>query len=317
MRHDIIQSTPVYGNYTKFQRFYLNNTLHRLLALINKTYYGGVLMTEPKKIRDYVSKAYAKAVTAPSKGCCCGCGGYSHKELKTLPSEVTVNSFGCGNPLAFADIKEGNVVLDLGSGAGLDVLLAAKKVGPKGRAIGIDMTDEMIFKARKNIVKSGLTNVEVIKGIIEKLPVESKSVDWVISNCVINLSPEKSKVFSEIARVLKPGGQMLISDIVAEDIPDCLRKNRALYNSCIAGAISEKDYLEGLRNVGLENVEVKQRIIYDLPQLTEFIQADPIDSEEGFSCGCGCISRDMAGQISGLLAGKIWSAKFYALKPLE
>ena len=154
------------------------------------------------------------------KGVVAKLAGYSDEEFAALPADAVVNSFGCGNPLAFSAVQPGEVVLDLGSGAGIDLLLAARKVGAAGRVIGVDMTEEMIARARANIAAAGIENAEVRQGIIEELPVEDSSVDWVISNCVINLSPEKPRVFAEIARVLKPGGTMLVSDIVAEDLPE-------------------------------------------------------------------------------------------------
>ena len=283
-------------------------------------------MNESQQVRDTVSKAYAKAVTAPAdekSSCCCEpapkgvvskLAGYTREELASLPPESVVNSFGCGNPLAFSEVKEGEVVLDLGSGAGIDILLAAKKVGPTGRAIGIDMTDEMIAKANENIAASGLTNVEVRKGVIEDLPVESSSVDWVISNCVINLSPEKPKVFAEIARVLKPGGRMSVSDIVAKDLPDWIRTSDALYSSCVAGAISEEDYLGGLREAGLVDVEVRERIVYDAGQMKEFIRSELPDNKEAFSC-CGSTGPQVTEKVVEAVVGKIWSAKIHARKP--
>ena len=148
---------------------------------------------------------------------------------------------------------------------------AAKKVGPKGRASGVDMTDEMIARAKENVALSGLTNVDVRKGIIEALPVDSESVDWVISNCVINLSPEKPKVFAEIARVLKPGGCMLVSDIVVKELSDVIRKNQALYNSCVAGAVTEEEYLAGLREAGLVDAEVRERLVSDASQIAPLL----------------------------------------------
>jgi arsenite methyltransferase len=284
-------------------------------------------MNEHNEVRQQVSESYARAVTSPkkSKGCCNGpvqkgvvvkLAGYSQEQLADLPVEAVVNSFGCGNPLAFSEIGVGDVVLDLGSGAGIDILLAGKKVGPTGRAIGIDMTDEMIAKAQENITASGLTNVEVRKGIIEKLPVESASVDWVISNCVINLSPEKDKVFAEIARVLKPGGRMLVSDIVVEDLPDWARENKVLYSSCVAGAISEADYLEGLRRAGLADCEVRERYVYSAEQLSSFIASDIPGMEEAASCCCASAENkeELLRQVGVALAGKIWSAKVFARK---
>ncbi len=287
------------------------------------------MKNEHGQIRDAVSQVYARAVTQPSKssGSCCmpeqkgvavKSAGYSREELEALPSEAVVNSFGCGNPLAFSEVKEGDVVLDLGSGAGIDILLAGRKVGPTGRVIGIDMTDEMIAKARQNIARSGMTQVEVRKGIIEDLPVESSSVDWVISNCVINLSPEKPRVFAEIARVLKPGGRMLVSDIVVEELPDRLRKDQGLYGSCIAGAISEEAYLAGLRRAGLMDVEVRERIVYDVGQLEALIGSELAGKNKQGGCGCSSTSAggSSAADIARSIVGKVWSAKIYARKPV-
>lgn len=231
-----------------------------------------------------------------------------------------VNSFGCGNPVAFLEVAEGETVLDLGCGAGIDLLLAARKVGPSGRVIGIDMTPEMIARARENVRSAGVTNAEVRQGIIEELPVEDGSVDWVISNCVINLSPEKRRVFAEIARVLKPGGRMLVSDIVAEDFPDELRADAQLYAACIAGAVSEAEYLAGLREAGLIDVEVRERLVYDGAQLAAMFGLEGSGSCCGSSSSC-CGSSEAASEASSLsplaqrLAGKVWSARVAARKP--
>jgi arsenite methyltransferase len=230
------------------------------------------------RVRKRVSETYANVVK--DEGACHGTGsakaeriGYSLDELKILPEQAVSSSFGCGNPLAFSDVREGQVVLDLGSGAGIDVLLAAEKVGRSGRAIGIDMTDEMLVRARRNIAQSGAANAEVRKGIIEALPVDDSSVDWVISNCVINLSPEKPRVFAEIHRVLKPGGRFSISDIVVDGMPDWVAQNASLYSACISGAVSEADYVGGLEAAGLEQVEVTDRIVYQVPQLRALVDS--------------------------------------------
>lgn len=280
---------------------------------------------EHDQIRKSVSRVYAGAVSRPStdssrdkiqKGCLVQHAGYTPEELGSLPTEAVVNSFGCGNPLAFSEIGEGETVVDLGSGAGIDLLLAAKKVGPSGRVIGIDMTDEMIAKAREVIAESGLANVEVRKGLIEKLPVDSASVDWVISNCVINLSPEKDRVFSEIARILKPGGRMLVSDVVAEQIPECVRENEELYCSCIAGAIDEEAYCDGLRKAGLENVEIRERIHYDAGQVEALI-ASELGASEATGGGC-CSSEPSTTSLNVVTSAdeaKVWSAKIFAQKP--
>jgi arsenite methyltransferase len=296
--------------------------------------------------RKSVSEDYARAVTNPASSSCCSptqkgvaakLAGYSDEEVAALPVEAVVNSFGCGNPIAFSEIRPGEVVLDLGSGAGIDLLLAAKKVGSSGRVIGVDMTDEMIAKARENISAAGLSNVDVRKGIIEELPVESGSVDWVISNCVINLSPEKSRVFAEITRVLKPGGRMLVSDIVAEGLPAEILGNRRLYSSCLAGAINEAEYLEGLRSAGLADVSVRDRLVYDAAQIKAFISselknagpeiAEPVSDPASTGsklkvatsgcCGSGSGRGldDIAKQWALKLEGRIASVKVHARKP--
>ena len=281
-------------------------------------------MNQQQQVRDAVSKAYANAVTTPSSTGCCKSpvqkgtvvklAGYSREELDALPPEAVVNSFGCGNPLAFSEVSEGDVVLDLGSGAGIDILLAGKKVGPTGRAIGVDMTEEMLAKAKENIAASGMDNIEVRKGVIEELPIEDSSVDWVMSNCVINLSPEKPRVFAEIARVLKPGGRMLVSDIVVQDLPDWVRDNDALYHSCIAGAISEEEYLDGLKSAGLTDVEVRERIVYDTSQLEALIGSELPDSAEAVACCAASAGLGSVREVATVMVGKIWSAKIFARK---
>jgi len=279
-------------------------------------------MTDPRTTRRDVSADYARAVSSET-GCCAGptpkgvvarIAGYSDADFAALPAEAVVNSFGCGNPLAFSAVQTGQVVLDLGSGAGIDLLLAAKKVGPTGRAIGVDMTDAMIAKARENVAAAGLSNVEIRKGIIEELPVDDASVDWVISNCVINLSPEKHRVFAEIARVLRPGGTMLVSDIVAAEIPAEIAANRHLYSSCLAGAISEEAYTAGLRDAGLAEVEVVDRLVYDTTQLEMFIGSE-LQDESSSCCGAGQIDGELAHRWAEQLVGKVASVKVQARKP--
>jgi ubiquinone/menaquinone biosynthesis C-methylase UbiE len=247
---------------------------------------------DAKKIREEVKKTYAEAISREKLSCCCGnCGetccspkakdiGYSEKELNNFLTDSNITTFGCGNPLAFSEVREGDVVLDLGPGAGLDLLIAARKVGPSGQVIGVDMTEEMISKAEENIKSAGVKNVEVRKGLIEDLPVKSSSVDWVISNCVINLSPEKEKVFSEISRVLKPGGRMVVSDMVGENIPEWLRENKNLYSACVSGVISEKEYLSGLRKAGLEKVKVSERKTYQSDELVSLVKSTPEISKD-------------------------------------
>jgi ubiquinone/menaquinone biosynthesis C-methylase UbiE len=288
-------------------------------------------MSSQQAVRDDVSTRYAKAVTQKSEasemkeGCCGGApvqkgtivkiAGYTSEELEALPPEAVVNSFGCGNPLAFAQVEEGQTVVDLGSGAGIDILIAAKKVGPTGKAIGIDMTDEMIAKANENIATSGLDNVEVRKGIIEKMPIDDGSVDWVISNCVINLSPEKPKVFAEVARVLKSGGTMQVSDIVVQELPDWVREDKALYSACVSGAISEEEYIAGLEEAGLTDIEVMERLVYDKTQLKGLMKSE-LTEEVIASLGCcGGNGADVMSDMAEQFEGKIWSAKIRASKP--
>lgn len=290
-------------------------------------------MNKPDDMRETVSRIYAQAVSAPaaSSGCCSAkreqkdtamkFAGYRRDELDGLPADAVVNSFGCGNPLAFSDVRAGETVLDLGSGAGIDLLLAARSVGPTGRVIGVDMTDEMIARARVSIAAAGHANVEVRKGLIEEMPVESGSVDWVISNCVINLSPEKHRVFAEIARVLKPGGRMLVSDIVARDLPQAVLDNLELYCSCVAGAISGEAYCDGLRRAGLADVDVCARIVYDATQLRGIISDAFDQSNPGGCCSGPAASADRRSlaDVAALAAeceGKVWSAKIFARKPV-
>ena len=170
--------------------------------------------------------------------------GYSPDDLAAVPADAVAYSFGCGNPLGFSGVKAGDVVLDIGSGAGMDALLAARLVGPTGKVIGLDMTPEMIAKATQNAERAGATNVEFRLGDAEQMPVADASVDWVISNCVINLAPDKRKVFGEIVRVLKPGGHVAISDIVTGDLPQTVRQGLASWAACVGGAINEDEYLD-------------------------------------------------------------------------
>ncbi len=241
-------------------------------------------MTEPNKahdrVHDEVAGFYAKAL---SRSSCCGssCGtstaesiGYQASDTSDIPDDAVANAFGCGNPVAFSGVHEGDVVVDLGSGAGIDVIMAGHKVGPEGHVIGVDMTGDMIDRARANIAAAGLANAEIREGLIEHMPVDDGSVDWVISNCVINLSPDKPAVFAEIARVLKPGGEMLVSDIVVEALPEWVRADKALYSACVAGAISESAYLAGLRAAGLVHVEIRDRLDYDTGQITAMYRGE-------------------------------------------
>ena len=222
-------------------------------------------------IQKEVKKKYGQiAAASGSCGCsgpsCCGASpsaeelsasvGYTPEELSVLPEGANLG-LGCGNPVALASLQAGETVLDLGSGGGIDCFLAARKVGPAGRVIGVDMTDEMIRLARENLRKSGLKNVEFRQGEIEDLPVEGGTVDAVISNCVINLAADKERVFSEVYRVLKPGGRMMVSDIVLDgELPEKVKGSVAAYTGCIGGALKRKDYLAAMARAGFTRVEV-------------------------------------------------------------
>ncbi|RJP35383.1 MAG: methyltransferase domain-containing protein [Actinobacteria bacterium] len=202
----------------------------------------------------------------PAEPCCCGASkaeeissmiGYSMEELKAVPEGANLG-LGCGNPVALASLREGETVLDLGSGAGLDSFLAANAVGETGRVIGVDMTHEMLEKARENARKGGYDNVEFRLGEIENLPVADASTDAIISNCVINLSPDKARVFREAFRVLKPGGRLMVSDIVLEgELPQQVRESAAAYVGCVSGAVLREEYFRLIREAGFEEIEVE------------------------------------------------------------
>ena len=283
------------------------------------------------EIKDAVKSRYAKLIQGSSSCCgpsathgelpsssCCGptvveqkgnlvkIAGYDKDELSRLPADAVQNSFGCGNPLAFAGVRPGQVVLDIGSGAGIDCFIAAEKVGPTGKVIGLDMTPEMIERARQNAREAGVTNIEFRFGDAEKMPVEDTSVDWVISNCVINLSPDKPAVFGEIARILRPGGRISISDIVAQELPEPVRRSREAWTGCLAGAISEEAYIKGLEAAGLRDVRVTARTVYDASQLKGLFASS--------CCGIGDAPGRNATAVAEAAAGKIWSARFEGVK---
>jgi arsenite methyltransferase len=226
-------------------------------------------------LREVVRARYAEAARTVMSGQAGSCGSgsccdgesaaadfgealYSAEERDALPDAAALASLGCGNPTAVADLREGEVVLDLGSGGGIDVILSAKRVGPSGTAYGLDMTDEMLALAQENAREGGVTNVHFLKGVIEEIPLPARSVDVVISNCVINLSTDKPAVLTEMARVLKPGGRLGISDVVAEDrLAPADRAERGSHVGCVAGALSRGEYVAGLEAAGFEEVSVE------------------------------------------------------------
>jgi arsenite methyltransferase len=227
-------------------------------------------------VRDLVKQKYGQAALRVVSGetSCCGttpagsCDPvtsnlYETAETADLPQEAVAASLGCGNPTALAELKAGETVLDLGSGGGIDVLLSARRVGPTGKAYGLDMTDEMLALARENQRKAGVTNVEFLKGEIERIPLPANSVDVIISNCVINLSADKDAVLAEAFRVLKPGGRFAVSDVVVRaEVPAAIRRSVELWIGCVAGALEETEYRAKLAKAGFEEVEVESTRVY-------------------------------------------------------
>lgn len=244
-------------------------------------------------ITDVVREKYAEAarrVTVGAGNSCCGAAPalegcdpitsnlYGVTEKGELPDTAVLASLGCGNPTALADLKAGEVVLDLGSGGGIDVLLSARRVGPTGKAYGLDMTDDMLALARENQRKSGLANVEFLKGVIESIPLPDNSVDVIISNCVVNLSGDKDMVIAEAFRVLKPGGRFAVSDVVTRgDIPAEIRRDVLLWVGCIAGALDERDFRNKLAAAGFEAIGIEPTRVYRVDDAREFLVGKGID----------------------------------------
>ena len=245
-------------------------------------------------IQEAVKQKYGEAAKRAASGGsrCCGGGAelsgcdpitkdlYSDAEKGALPEKAVAASLGCGNPTALAKLQPGEVVLDLGSGGGIDVILSAKRVGPTGKAYGLDMTDEMLALAHENQKKAGIENVEFLKGAIENVPLRDNTVDVIISNCVINLSGDKDRVLAEAFRVLKPGGRFAVSDVVVHgEVPANIRKSIELWVGCIAGALEENEYREKLARAGFESIEVEATRIYRAEEARDFLAAAGLDPE--------------------------------------
>ncbi len=247
-----------------------------------------------KNIQEAVKEKYSTAArqVAAGKTACCGGGAslsgcepitrnlYDELEKSALPADAVAASLGCGNPTALAELKGGEIVLDLGSGGGIDVLLSAKRVGPMGKAYGLDMTDEMLALARENQKKAGVHNVEFLKGTIENIPLPDNSVDVIISNCVINLSGDKDRVLREAFRVLKPGGRLAVSDVVIRgEVPAEVRKSMELWVGCIAGALQESEYRQKLQTARFESIEVEPTRVYQVEEARKFLTAAGLDAD--------------------------------------
>lgn len=250
-----------------------------------------------ESIKEVVQQKYGEAALQARSGAkaTCGCGTsaccgpdpitsnlYDESQASAVPLEAMLASLGCGNPTALAELQPGEVVLDLGSGGGIDVLLSAKRVGPTGKAYGLDMTEEMLALARENQRTSGRTNVEFLKGEIERIPLPDNSVDVIISNCVINLSADKDRVIAEAFRVLKPGGRFAVSDVVVrgDDVPEAVRRSMDLWVGCVAGALEENGYREKLARAGFEGVDVEPTRIYRAEDARHFLEDAGLSNDE-------------------------------------
>ncbi len=270
-------------------------------------------------IKEVVKEKYGEAAKRAASGvrsACCGTSAassiegccdpitsnlYEAGEAATVPDAALRASLGCGNPTALAELQPGETVLDLGSGGGIDVLLSARRVGPTGKSYGLDMTDEMLGLAEENKRKSGLTNVEFLKGEIENIPLPENTVDVIVSNCVINLSGDKDRVLREAFRVLKPGGRFAISDVVVRgEVPQEIRRSIELWVGCVAGALSETEYLEKLKAGGFESIEIEATRIYNIEDARAFLGAASIDVDT----------------IAPQVQGKFISAFVRAMKPV-
>ena len=283
-----------------------------------------IKLTDRNDVRELVKQKYGEAALTVLNGqgaACCGgnagggdscCGGdvitgdlYDSTEAALIPEAALLASLGCGNPTALAELKEGETVLDLGSGGGIDVLLSAKRVGATGFAFGLDMTEQMLALAEQNKTKSGVKNVAFLKGHIEEIPLPSNSVDVIISNCVINLSADKDAVLQEAFRVLKPGGRFAVSDVVIEgEIPDAVRKDMEAYVGCVAGALERQDYLTRLANAGFAGGDIHPTRRYLFADL------------EATTCTSEAVAN-LSAEEKAALDGRIMGAFIRAVKPIE
>jgi len=269
-----------------------------------------------ENLQEVVKQKYGAAAKQVASGGVASCSGggelsccdpitkdlYDASQTSMLPAEAVAASLGCGNPTALAKLQPGETVLDLGSGGGIDVLLSAKRVGPTGKAYGLDMTDEMLSLARQNQKKAGIENVEFLKGAIENIPLPENSVDVIISNCVINLSGDKDRVLREAFRVLKPGGRLAISDVVVRgEVPADIRKSIELWVGCVAGALEEFEYRDKLFSAGFENIDIEPTRVYKVEEARDFLSAAGLEVDK----------------VAPLIDGKFMSAFVRATKPAQ
>ena len=271
-------------------------------------------MEDQNSVKEQVRKQYAReaerVLQKSGNASCCGTASpsfeaitsnlYAEDEKAGLPADAVAASLGCGNPTALAELKQGEIVLDLGSGGGIDVLLSARRVGPTGRAYGLDMTDQMLALARENQRKAGVENVEFLKGEIENIPLPDNSVDVVISNCVINLSADKDRVLNETFRVLKPGGRFAVSDVVVRgEMPAEIRRRVELWAGCVAGALEDREYVSKLTRAGFESIEVEPTRVYKAADAKDLLASMGAEGE----------------RIAAAVEGKFASAFIRARKP--
>jgi SAM-dependent methyltransferase len=265
------------------------------------------MSTTSQDIKATVKQKYGEAALRAQSGatssCCggsCGCGSddpitsnlYSLSQTETLPESAVLASLGCGNPTALAELREGETVLDLGSGGGIDVLLSAQRVGPTGKAYGLDMTDEMLALARENQRKAGVTNAEFLRGEIEQIPLPDGSVDVILSNCVINLSADKKKVLAEAFRVLKPGGRFAVSDVVVQgELPPEVRRNMELWVGCVAGALADTEFLAILKDSGFIDASIEPTRVYSFEDAKTFLGEAGLDPT--------ALAREVEGRVMG------------------
>ena len=265
--------------------------------------------TSAEELREEVRRRYAESARAVTEGSSCGCGSgsccdgetdaatfgeslYDVAQRGELPEAATLASLGCGNPTAVAELHEGETVLDLGSGGGIDVILSARRVGPTGTAYGVDMTDEMLALAQQNARDAGVTNVHFLKGVIEQIPLPANSVDVIISNCVINLSVDKRQVFAEALRVLKPGGRLAVSDVVVRgDVPARVRQSMELWVGCVAGALEEQEFIALLEQTGFKEVSIEPTRVYEFEDAAAFLGGAGLDTE--------VLAREVGGRVMG------------------
>jgi arsenite methyltransferase len=278
----------------------------------------GAFSMKKKEIKKLVREGYAK-VAKSGGSCCCSdscCGGaglaedisksvgYSDEDIKAVPDGANLG-LGCGNPVALASLKPGETVLDLGAGAGFDCFLAARKVGKGGNVIGVDMTPEMVEKAKGNAVKGGHSNVEFRLGEIESLPVEDNAVDAIISNCVINLSPDKKKVFREAFRVLRPGGRLMVSDLVlVRELPAAIRNSVEAYVGCLSGAVMKDEYIDSIRRAGFKDIKIVSESFYPLEAMANDATAKAIVSD-----------ADVRTEYMENIKNSVVSVKIHAIRP--